>query len=49
MRLLSSETKIWKFRVVTEAEEVLCRESAQVAQQATETQEAMDQRVPSET
>ena len=44
MRLLSSEAKDWKSRVVTEAEEVLCRESAQVAQQATETQEAMDKR-----
>ena len=43
MRLLSSEAKDWKSRVVTEAEEVLCRESAQVAQQATEAQEAMDQ------
>ena len=29
--------------VVTEAEEVLCHESAQIAQQATEAQEAMDQ------
>ena len=43
MRLLSSEAKDWKSRVVTEAEEVLCRESAQIPQQATETQEAMDQ------
>ena len=43
MRLLSSEAKDWKSRVVTEAEEVLCRESAQAAHQATETQEAMDQ------
>ena len=43
MRLLSSEAKDWKSRVVTEAEEVLCRESAQFAQQATEAQEAMDQ------
>ena len=43
MRLLSSEAKEWKSRVVTEAEEVLCRESAQMAQQATEAQEAMDQ------
>ena len=42
-RLLSSEAKDWKSRVVTEAEEVLCRESAQAAQQATEAQEAMDQ------
>ena len=43
MRLLSSEAKDWKSRVVTEAEEVLCRESAQFAQQTTEAQEAMDQ------
>ena len=43
MRLLSSEVKDWKSRVVTEAEEMLCRESAQAAEQATETQEAMDQ------
>ena len=43
MRLLSSETKDWKSRVVTEAVKVLCCESAQVAQQVTETQEAMDQ------
>ena len=41
--LLSSEAKDWKSRVVTEAEEVLCRDSAQIAQQATEAQEAMDQ------
>ena len=43
MRLLSSEAKDGKSRVVTEAEEVLCRESAQAAQQATEVQEAMGQ------
>ena len=43
MRLLSSEAKDGKSRVVTEAEEVLCLESAQIAQQATEAQEAMDQ------
>ena len=43
MRLLSSEAKDWKSRVVIEAEEVLCRESAQIAQQATEAQEATDQ------
>ena len=43
MRLLSSEAKDWKSRVVIEAEEVLCRESAQIAQQATEAQEVMDQ------
>ena len=43
MRLLSSEAKDWKSRVVTEAEEVLCRESAHMAHQATEAQEAMGQ------
>ena len=43
MRLLSSEAKDWESRVVTEAEVVLCRESAQAAHQATEAQEAMDQ------
>ena len=45
MRLLSSEAEArdWKSRVATEAEEVLCRESAQAAQQATEALEAMDQ------
>ena len=43
MRLLSSEAKDWKSRVATEAEEVPCRESGQVAHQATEAQEAMDQ------
>ena len=42
MRLLSSEAKDWKSRVATEAEQVLCRESAQAAQHATEVQEAMD-------
>ena len=43
MRLLSSEAKDWKSRVVMETEEVLCRESTQAAHQATEAQEAMDQ------
>ena len=43
VRLLSSEAKDWKSRVATEAEEALCRESAQFAQQATEAQEASDQ------
>ena len=43
MRLLSSEPKDWKSRVMTETEEVLCGESAQAARQATEAQEAMDQ------
>ena len=41
--LLSSEAKDWKSRLATEAEEALCRESAQAAHQATEAQEAMDQ------
>ena len=39
--LLSSEAKDWKSRIATEAEEVLCRESAQAAQHATEAQAAM--------
>ena len=43
MRLLSSEAKECKSRVVTEAEEALCRESAQAAHQSTEAQEAIDQ------
>ena len=42
MRLLSSEAKDWKSRVVSEAEQVLCRESAEAAQHAIEIQEAMD-------
>ena len=43
LRLLSSEAKDWKFRAVSEAEQVLCQESAQAAaQHATEVQEAMD-------
>ena len=42
MRLLSSEAKDWKSSVVTEAEQVLCQESAQAAQDAAENQEAMD-------
>ena len=41
-RLLSSEAKDWKSRVVTEADQVLCQESARAAQHATEVQEAMD-------
>ena len=43
VRLHSSEAKDSKSRVATEAEEALCRESAQVAQRATEAREAMDQ------
>ena len=42
MLLLSSEAKDWKSRVVTEADQVLCQESAQAAHHATEVQEAMD-------
>ena len=42
MKVLSSETKDWKSRVVTETEQVLCQESAQAAHHATELQEAMD-------
>ena len=42
MRLLSSEGKDWKSRVVSEAEQVLHREVAEAAQRATEVQEAMD-------
>ena len=45
MRPLSSEVKDWKSRVVTETEQVLCRESAQTAEQATKIQEAMDKRL----
>ena len=43
MRLLSSEAKDWKSRVMTEIEQVLCRKSAQAAHQATEVQEGIDQ------
>ena len=42
MRPLSSEAKDWKSRVVSEAEQALCRESAEATQHATETQEAID-------
>ena len=42
MRLLSSEARRWKSRVVSEAEQVLCRESAEAAHHVTEIQEAMD-------
>ena len=42
MRLLSSEAKDWRSRVVSEAEQVLCRESAEAAHCATEVQEAKD-------
>ena len=48
MRLLSSEAKDWQSRVVTEAEQVLCQESAQIAHQATEAREAMDQQYKAE-
>ena len=42
MRLLSSEAKDWKSRVVTETEQALCEETAQAAQHATVVQKAMD-------
>ena len=38
MYLLSSEAKDWKSRVVSEAEQVQCRESAEAARRATEVQ-----------
>ena len=41
-RLLSSEAKDWKSRVVSEAEQALARESAETAQQTNEVQETMD-------
>ena len=44
MRLGSSEAKQWKSRVVSEAEQVLCRESAEAAQRTTEVQKTMDKR-----
>ena len=40
MHLLSSEAKDWKSRAESEAEQVLCRESAEAAQRAIEVQEA---------
>ena len=42
MRLLSSEAKDWKSRKMPEAEQTLCRESAQSAHQGTEVQETME-------
>ena len=42
LRLLSSEAKDWKSRVVTEPNK-RCQESAQAAQHGTEVQEAMDE------
>ena len=42
MRLLSSEAKDWKSRLVSEAEQELRRESAEAAQRTTEVQEAME-------
>ena len=38
MRLLSIEAKDWKSRVVSETDQVLCRDSAEAAQHATEIQ-----------
>ena len=40
---MGCKSACWKSRVVTEAEQVLRHESAQIAQQATEAQEALDQ------
>ena len=42
MRLLSSEAKHWKSTMVSEAEQVLCKESAEAAHRAIESQKAMD-------
>ena len=42
VHLLSSEAKDWKSRVVSEAEHVLCKESAEAAHRTIEVQEAMD-------
>ena len=42
MRLLSSEAKDRKSWVVSEEEQVLCRESAEATQRTTEVQDAMD-------
>ena len=41
-RLLSSEAKDWKSRAVSEVEQVLCQESAEAAQRATDVQEAVE-------
>ena len=42
MRLLCSEAKDWKSRVVSEAKQVFCRESTEAAHRATEVQKTMD-------
>ena len=42
MHQLSSEAKDLKSRVVSEEEQVLCRESAEAAHRFTEAQEAVD-------
>ena len=42
MRLLSSKAEDWKSRVVSEAEQVLVRESAEAAQRTNEVQEGMN-------
>ena len=42
MHLLSSEAKDWESRVVSETKQVLCRQSTEAAQRATEAQEAME-------
>ena len=45
MRLLSSETKELKSRVVNKTEQVLCRESAEVVHHAIEVQKTMDKQI----
>ena len=47
MRLLSSEAKNWKFRVVSEAEQVLVKECAETTHRATEVQKTLLQTVSS--
>ena len=42
MCVLSSEAKDWKSRVVSETEQVLCKESAEATHRATEVQKSMD-------
>ena len=45
MRLLSSETREWKSRVVSETPQVVCRESAEAAHRAAEVQKTMDKQL----
>ena len=42
---VSSEAQDWKPRVVSEAEQVLVKESAEAAHRTTEVQEAMDKQL----